>query len=191
MDRFPAIPAEQRNEAQQKVVDSLSSGPRGGVRGPFPALLYSPELAKHVENLGEHLRFRSVLPKALAEFAILITARQWTAQFEWYAHAKHALNAGLDPAIVGAIAKGERPAAMSPTETVVYEFCTELHKSSRVGDATFAKAIETFDRDGTIELITLTGYYTMVSMILNVAEVPLPAGEPVPLAPLPRSGSPQ
>jgi 4-carboxymuconolactone decarboxylase len=184
MKRFPDIPIENRTAEQQKVVDTIASGPRGGLRGPFPTLLHAPELASRLAHLGEYLRFNILLEKSLAELAVLVTARQWTAQFEFYAHAKHARNAGLDPAIIDAIANGHRPASMSQAETVVYDFCTELHRSHGVGDATFQRAVELFGHKGTAELIGLTGYYTMVAMVLNVAEVSVPVGEKPPLGPI-------
>lgn len=182
MTRFPDIPQKDWTEEQSKVVAEIASGPRGGVRGPFVVLLHTPELARRVAHLGEYLRFKNSLSNAIAEFAVLITAREWTAQFEFFAHAKHAANAGVDPAKIEAIAKRQRPAGMSPGETAVYEFCTELHKSHRVSDSNFRNVVGLFGQNGAADLIALTGYYTMVAMILNVAEVPVPAGETPPLA---------
>lgn len=182
MIRFPEIPQKELTADQSKVVAEIASGPRGGVRGPFVALLHAPELARRVAHLGEYLRFNSSLENPIAEFAVLITARQWTAQFEFYAHAKHARNAGVDPAKIEAIAGWQRPQSMSPAETAVYDFCTELHERHAVSDATFKRVADLFGHGGAADLIALTGYYTMVAMVLNVAEVPVPAGETPPLA---------
>jgi 4-carboxymuconolactone decarboxylase len=181
MTRFPEIPQDKRTSEQRAVAKAIASGPRGGLRGPFPTLLHAPELARRVADLGEYLRFNILLEKPLAELAVLVTAQQWTAQYEFFAHAKHALNAGLDPAIIDAVAKGQRPAKMSQAETVVYEFCMEMHRSRGVGDATFQRAVDLFGHKGAAELICLSGYYTLVAMVLNVAQVTVPAGEKPPL----------
>jgi 4-carboxymuconolactone decarboxylase len=181
MTRFPQIPDKDRTEEQNKVVEEIASGPRGGVRGPFVALLHAPELARRVAHLGEYLRFNNSLDNAIAEFAVLITARQWKAQFEFFAHAKHARTAGVDPAVIDAIAKGERPSGLSPVQAAVYDFCSELQATHGVSDANFKRIVDLFGHRGAADLIALTGYYTMVAMILNVAEVSVPAGESPPL----------
>ena len=181
MIRFPAIPENELTEDQRKVIDEIASGPRGGIRGPFVALLHAPELARRVAHLGEYLRFNNSLDDAIAEFAVLITARQWTAQFEFFAHARHARNAGVDPAKIEAIAKRQRPVNMSPAEATVYDFCTALHERHAVGDENFKRVTDLYGHRGAADLIALTGYYTMVAMVLNVAEASVPAGEKPPL----------
>ena len=127
------------------------------------------------------------MPARLNELAILITARAWDAQFEWWAHHRLALEAGLDPAVAADIAEGRRPASMQADEAVVYDFCTELRTTRRVSDATLAAALDLLGEQGVIELIAVCGYYDMVSMTLNVAEVPLPDGVEPPLKPLRRT----
>jgi 4-carboxymuconolactone decarboxylase len=172
--------------AQRAAADAIRTGPRGGLRGPFQAWLRSPELADRLQKVGEFVRFSSSVPPRLNELAILITARAWDAQFEWWAHHRLALEAGLDPQIAVDIAEGRRPSAMQPDETVVYDFCTELRTTRRVSDATLAAALELLGEQGVIELIGVSGYYDVVSMTLNVAEVALPDGVEPPLKPLPR-----
>ena len=108
--------------------------------------------------------------------AILITARAWTAQYEWYAHKSAALQAGLNPAIVDAIGGGKKPASMTAEEEVVYNFCTELLTTKQVSDPTFQSAVKSFGERGVVDLIGVTGYYQLVSMLLNVDRYPLPAG---------------
>ncbi|HVZ51915.1 MAG TPA: carboxymuconolactone decarboxylase family protein [Pseudolabrys sp.] len=181
MIRFPEIAENDRSEDQRKVVAEIASGPRGGVRGPFVALLHAPELARRVAHLGEYLRFNNSLDNAIAEFAVLITARQCTAQFEFFAHARHARNAGVDPAIIEAIARREPPPGLSPAQGAVYDFCMELHRRHAVSDANFQRIVDLYGHRGAADLIALTGYYTMVAMVLNVAEVPVPPGEKPPL----------
>lgn len=188
--RLPPVPEERLTEAQRRVAAGISGGPRGGLRGPFPALLRSPELADRFQRVGEYLRFNSSIPTALNELAILVTARTWSAQFEWYAHHLLAMKAGLPPAIAEAIAEGCRPEGMDADQSIVYDFCTELHTTHAVSDATYAAARERFGEQGVVELLGVSGYYVAVAMVLNVAQVPLPPGMPEPLKPLPRPGSP-
>ena len=163
-------------EAQQRVYRAIAGGPRGGVRGPFNALLRSPELADRVQKVGEYLRFESSLPPRLNELAILINARFWGSKYEWYAHRPLAEKGGLAPAIADDVARNTRPSRMEPDEAVVYDFCTALHTTHEVDDALFARAVATVGERGVIDLIGVSGYYTLVSMVLNVAEIPLPAG---------------
>jgi 4-carboxymuconolactone decarboxylase len=163
-------------EAQQRVYRAIAGGPRGGVRGPFNALLRSPELADRVQKVGEYLRFESSLPARLNELAILINAHFWGSKYEWYAHRPLAEKGGLAPAIADDVARNTRPSSMQPDEAVVYDFCTALHTTHAVDDALFARAVATVGERGVIDLIGVSGYYTLVSMVLNVAEIPLPTG---------------
>ena len=133
------------------------------------------------QKVGEYLRYQSSLPLRLNEFAILITARQWDAQIEWFVHHPLALKAGLAPAVAADLAQGKRPAGMQDDEAIVYQFCKELHETKRVSDPTFKAMLDKFGERGVIDLIGLTGYYTMLAMVLNVAQQPLPGGAPPPL----------
>jgi 4-carboxymuconolactone decarboxylase len=178
--RFPTLAREQMTEAQKRVYDGIVSGPRGGARGPFNALLRSPELADRVQKVGEYLRFNSSVPARLNELAIIVNARFWGSKYEFFAHRVLALKAGLAPSIADDVAKNTRPAGMKPDEELVYDFCTTLHRQHAIDDALFTRAVETVGEQGVIDLIGVSGYYTLVSMVLNVADVPLPPGEPSP-----------
>ena len=194
-DRFPVISPEQMNPEQKKLLEALLSGPRGGgdaspemvkrilTRGPFNAWMRSPELGDRLQKVGEYIRFKTSLPLRLNEFAILITARHWTSQYEWYAHHPLALKAGLDPQIIGDLAENKRPRNMKPDEAAVYDFCTQLHRNHNVSEAAFMRALDLFGEQGVVDLIGVSGYYTAVSMTLNVAQVPVPDGKN-PLRPL-------
>jgi 4-carboxymuconolactone decarboxylase len=184
--RFPPLAPEAMTPAQRKAAEDIVAGPRGGLRGPFQAWLRSPELAGRLQRVGEYLRFSSSVPRRLNELAILITARAWDAQYEWYAHHRLALEAGLDPAVAQDVAEGRRPRSMKPDEAIVYDFCTELRTTRRVSDAVLTRAIELLGDQGVIDLIGVSGYYDVVSMTLNVAEVPLPQAVEPPLKPLER-----
>lgn len=177
MPRFPELRAEQMTEAQKRVHQSIAAGPRGGVRGPFNALLRSPELADRVQKVGEYLRFNTSLPARLNELAILINARFWGSKYEWYAHHPLALKGGLAESVADDLARNERPASMQPDEALVYDFCTALHTQHAVDDALFDRAVTLLGERGVMDLIGVSGYYTLVSMVLNVADIPLPAGE--------------
>jgi len=179
-ERFKPLALEEMSPEQRRMAENLLNGPRKGMRGPFSALLYSPETGDCAQMLGEQVRFRNTLPDKLKELAILLVARHWTAQFEWYAHRRLALQAGLDAAIADAIAEGRRPAKLAEDEAVVYAFATELLDSKEVSDASFAAVKDRFGEKGAIDLICTMGYYGLVSMVLNVNRYPIPA-DAVPL----------
>ncbi len=178
--RFPSLEPERMSPEQKRAHDAIAGGPRGGVRGPFGVLLRSPELADRVQKVGEQLRFHSSLPARLNEFAILINARFWGSTYEWYAHRPFAVKGGLAESIVDDLAQNRRPAGMKPDEDVVYDFCTALHRRHAVDDALFTRAVTLLGEQGVVDLIGVSGYYTLVSMVLNVAEIPLPAGAAAP-----------
>jgi 4-carboxymuconolactone decarboxylase len=180
MTRLPMIPEDKLTDAQRRAVQAVTAGKRAGVRGPFPALLRSPELCEKAAVLGEMMRFNTSLPPRLSEMAILITAYNWRAQYEWYAHAPLAAKGGLADDVIEAIRLGKRPASMKADETVLYDLCTELHNTKRVSDATYKKAVETFGENGVVEILGVNGYYVLVSMVLNTAQVALPEGEKLP-----------
>jgi 4-carboxymuconolactone decarboxylase len=185
-ERFPQLTLEQMTPEQKTVAEAIMSGPRGGLRGPFNAWLRSPEVGDRLQRVGEELRFRSAIPPALNEFAILITAREWTSQHEWYAHHSLAMKAGLPPQIAADLAQGRKPEGMDADTALVWQFCTELHRNHVVSDATYAAAKQRFGEQGVVDLIAVSGYYVTVSMTLNTAQVGLPPGVAPPLPELRR-----
>lgn len=184
-DRFPAIAAEAMTEAQRALVAEIAGGPRSGVRGPFLALLHNPPLAHRVQALGEHLRFGTGLPPALVELAVLVTARRWTCQFEWVAHARIARKEGLPEPVIAAIAAGQRSTSMTEDEALVYDVAMAAHATGNLPDPLFTAAEARFGRAGILDLLALCGYYSLLAMVLNTARPALPDGTPPPLAPLP------
>jgi 4-carboxymuconolactone decarboxylase len=180
---MPALAPERMTEAQREAAAELAAGPRGGVRGPFVALLRSPELMRRLQRVGEYLRFGSRLEPRLGELAVLITARRWTQQFEWAVHRPLALAAGLPAAVADALAEGRRPSAMTEDEALVHDVCEELFRTHGLSDASYARAVARLGEDGLVDLLGLLGYFTTVSMVLNVARTPPPAGAEA--APLP------
>jgi 4-carboxymuconolactone decarboxylase len=171
-DRMPEIPAGKLTETQKKAADEFVASRGTPPVGPFIPLLRSPEVMLRAKAMGDYLRFKSVLPPRLSEFAILITAREWTQQYEWGVHSPIALKAGISAEIVKAIAEGTRPAGMSEDETIVYAFCTELHHNKSVSDATYSQALAKFGESGIIDLTGINGYYTFLAMVMNVARTP-------------------
>jgi 4-carboxymuconolactone decarboxylase len=157
------------------MVEHLFAGERGGMNGPFNVLLRSPEMGDLAQKLGAQLRFHSTLSPKQRELAIIITARYWTAQYEWTAHRRLALQAGITPAIADAIAGGKRP-TLEPDEEIVYNFCNEILNTKQVSDATYKAAVDKLGERGVVDLTALVGYYQFVSMILNLDRYPLPDG---------------
>jgi 4-carboxymuconolactone decarboxylase len=183
-ERFKTLSEAEMTPEQRRLVQAIVAGPRKRMTGgPFQALLRSPELGDIVQQFGAHIRFKGVLPDPLKEFAILVTARHWTAQYEWQAHRKMGEAAGLDPAKADALAEGKRPEKMSPDEAAIYEFASELVRTGEVSDKSFAAIKERWGERGVVELILTVGYYTTVSMILNVHRHPIPP-DAKPLPPL-------
>lgn len=183
-DRFPAIPPEQMTPAQQEVAAAIAGGPRGSVRGPFLALLHNPPLAMRIQALGEHLRFGTGLPQALVELPILVTARRWNCQYEFFAHARIARNAGLAEPIIAAIAEGRRPEAMDADQAMVHDFAVATHRDGKPTDALCTAVEARFGKAGVLDLLALAGYYSMLAMVLNTADPALPDGATPPLQPL-------
>lgn len=200
--RMPYLTRAELNEEQRQLYEAITSGRRGqggqsgesgrlrlevskegGLIGPFNAWLRSPKIGHAAQQLGEALRFGSSLPNHLLEIAILVTAREWRARFEWWAHARLAQHAGVDPAIIESIRLGEVPAFSDPDQELVYRVSRELLATREVSEALYERAIERLGENGVVELVNLLGYYGMVSMTLNVFEVPLPPGEPDPFPP--------
>jgi 4-carboxymuconolactone decarboxylase len=181
-DRFSPLTWEKLTPEQKAMVDDLLSGSRTSLGGPFNALLRSPEMGNLAQNLGEYIRFRTSVPARLNEMAILMTAKWWSSQYEWYAHKPLALKAGLSAAVIDDIQAGRRPTAMKADEAVVYDFSNELRERRRVSDATFKAAVELLGEKGVMDLVAAMGYYDLVSMVLNVDQYPLPAGEALPFA---------
>lgn len=185
-DRMPPIPAERLTEAQKKAIQEFEAARKTGLSGPFWPLLRSPEVLSRARAMGDYLRFTSVLPPRLSEFVIIITARQWTQNYEWDVHAPLAEKGGLKPSIIAAVAEGRRPDGMAEDEELLYTFCDELHRNRSVSDATYARAVKAFGEQGVIDVLGISGYYTMLAMVLNTARTPVPAGHTPGLLPFPR-----
>ena len=181
MTRLAPLDLEKLTDEQKESADAIRNGPRGGLRGPFEAWLRAPGLADTAQRLGAYCRFGSSLAGDINELAILLTGKYWKAQFEFWAHARLALEAGLAPEIIEAVRTGAAPPFTREIERVVYAVVTEYFETHRLSDGTYARAIEVLGERGLVDLIGVVGYYGLVSMTLNVFEVGLPEGQKDPL----------
>jgi 4-carboxymuconolactone decarboxylase len=173
---------DEMTPAQRRVADAAVSGKRGRIPAPLRAWLHSPEMGDRAQSLGEFLRYDTSLGPVLAELAILVTARFWASHFEWYAHKRDGLKAGIDPAIIDAIATRRLPIFPDPKMQIVYDYATILHNQHRVPTDLHHTAVAALGETGVVELVGLLGYYTMVAMTLNAFEIGLPEGETPELA---------
>ena len=180
-DRLAPLPSAQWTDAQRAAAQSVIEGPRGALYGPFVPLLRSPELMQHAQAMGAYLRYRSALGTRLSELAILVTARQWNQQVEWAIHAPIAQAGGIGAGIVEAVARWVRPHGMREDEAAVHDFCIELYRDKRVSDATYANALALFGEQGVVDLTAINGYYTLLAMVMNVAQTAVPASTAAPL----------
>jgi 4-carboxymuconolactone decarboxylase len=181
--RFVPLSRAEMTEAQARVVDDAIAGKRGSAPPPLLAWLASPELAQRAQKLGEFARFDTSLPPRLSELAILVTARFWTSHYEWFAHKRIALGAGLEPQIIDAILRRVEPRLEDPAAKAVYAFSKVLHETHAVPDDIYAEAVRQLGRKGVVELVGILGYYTLISMTLNTFEIGLPDGAASELTP--------
>lgn len=183
-DRMPSVPQDQWTDQQRQAAAKFAELRGQDVFGPFAVMLRSPEVMLRAAAMGDYMRHHTVLPPKLNEFVILLTARHWTQQFEWYVHQPAALQAGLGHDIVNAIAAGRRPIGMSDEEKAVHDFTIELLRGQNVSDPVYAAAVSRFGEQGVIDMVGVAGYYTFLSMIMNTARTPVPADSTVPPLPV-------
>src|SRR5258708_40196107 len=178
--RFPELTVEQLDAAQRRVGDEVIKVSSVGLGGPYNPLLRSPVLGQRLLDLFHYLRWETSVPIRLNEFAILIIARQWRSQVEWFAHAPLAQKSGLSPDIIAELKASKRPSSMAEDETVVYDFVTELTTAKRVSDPTFARAKKVFNDQQIVDLTAVSGNYVMVAMMLAMADETVPPGKEPP-----------
>lgn len=174
--RFPQLTLDQLSGQARPLGEEIMKISSVGLAGPYNPMLRSPLMGDRLFRLLDYLRFNTTVPRRLNEFAILIQARLWTSQVEWYAHHPLALKAGLAASVAADLKAGRRPANMQADEAVVYDFCMELSTKHEVSDATFARARELFSDQQIVDLIAVSGTYVTVAMLLNAAQEPAPGG---------------
>ena len=176
MIRLQETAYDRMTPEQQRVHDAIVGGPRGSIRGPFLAWLANPAFADAAQKVGEYCRFGTTLPRDLAELAICVTAAHYRAEFEWWAHARMAHEAGLPPAVTDAIRRGREPRLDTVAARSVYRTAVALNRRHRLSDAEFAEAREVLGEQALVDVVGLCGYYALVSLTLNAFEVPVPDG---------------
>lgn len=182
MARIPDLRADEMTAAQKRLFDEIAGPRRGVVQGPFAIWLRHPELVDKANQLGNLLRAGTSVPTRLSELAILVTARHWTAQYEWFAHRPHAEAADISPDVIEAIRTRKQPDFARDDERIVHALCSELYENGKVADDTYDRAVDVLGRMAVIELVAIAGFYSMVALTLNAFEAPLPDGAPLPLA---------
>lgn len=174
--RFPQITLDQLSGQSRQLGEEIMKISSVGLAGPYNPMLRSPEMAERLFRLLDYLRFNTSVPRRLNEFAILIQARLWTSQVEWYAHYPLAIKAGLAESVAADLKAGRRPAQMQKDEALVYDFCMELSTKHAVSDETFARAREVMTDRQIVDLIAVSGTYVTAAMLLNAAQEPAPGG---------------
>src|SRR6202521_3814508 len=183
--RFPQLKMEQLNDQQRPFADEIMKVSSIGITGPYNSMLRSPIMGQRLFNLLDYVRFNTSMPRKLNEFAILIQARLWTSQVEWYAHYPLAIKAGLPEAVAADRKEGSKSASMQPDEAAVYDFCMELSTRHEVTDATFKRTRELYSEQQVNDLIAVSGTYITAAVMANTAEEQVPAGKTPPLPELP------
>jgi 4-carboxymuconolactone decarboxylase len=176
MPRYEQQDPATLDAAQKRIWDACTAGPRGAVPPPVHVWLKSPGLADHAHQLGAHVRFGTPFTPKQTEIAILVTARYWTAQFEWAAHVRLGLQAGLSQAQIDAIAERRTPEFADADDRLVYEFAHSYYQNHRVSDDVYERVRARWGDKGVVDLAGLIGYYSFVSVTLNVFDVPTPPG---------------
>jgi 4-carboxymuconolactone decarboxylase len=175
--RLKLLSLGEMSADQKEIYDEAIAGKRGAAPAPMMAWLNSPDMARHATRLGEQLRFNTIFPPKLSEIAILVTARHWTAHYEWYAHKRLALKGGMEPDIIDDIRDRRTPVFDDPKGQMIYDVARSLHEGHGLSQVLYDAAVELLTLRGVTEIIGLCGYYTMVSMTLNTFEFDLPDGQ--------------
>jgi len=181
--RIEVLAEDKLTAVQRALLDSIRSGPRGGsttIRGPFAVFLHAPEFGELAQQLGGFCRYQTAVPPRLSEFAILVTAKLWRAQYEWFAHVPQAERVGVTKETISDLHKGRMPKSLPKDERAIYDFIQELYKTRRVSDKTFERVRALLGDAATVELVGILGYYVLISMILNVFRMSPPPDETLP-----------
>jgi 4-carboxymuconolactone decarboxylase len=178
--RFPQLSLDQLDDKQKPLGEQVMKVSSIGIAGPYNSMLRSPVLGQRLFDLFHYLRWETSVPIRLNEFAILIIARQWRSQVEWYAHAPLAAKAGLSADVIAELKTGKRPSNMAEDEAAVYDFVTELTTTHKVSNEIFAQAKRVFSDQQVVDLTAVAGNYIMVAMLLTMSEATVPAGKEPP-----------
>jgi 4-carboxymuconolactone decarboxylase len=169
-ERLPTIPPAQYSQEQRQAAADFEAARKVPVFGPFEPMMYSPEVMSQARAMGDYLRYKSAIGNTLSELVILITAHEWTQDYEWAVHYPIALKAGIRKDLADDIGVGRRPNAMSQEQETVFDFTVELLRNKHVSDRTFESAKSRFGAKGVIDMTGIVGYYSFLAMQLNVAQ---------------------
>ena len=175
-NRMPPQSEAEYTDAQKAAIAAFEKQRGRKIGGPFVPLLRSPRVFEIAIQMGYYLRYDTGLTSTLTEFAILITARKWSQNYEWFAHRKIAEEVGLEPAKIEAVREGRRPQNMSDDEEAVYDYCTELHQNGQVSDTTYNRLQQKFGDQAIIDFTAICGHYSLLAMVMNGTNTPLPVG---------------
>jgi 4-carboxymuconolactone decarboxylase len=181
MSRLPSVNRDELSPDGQELWDSIVEGrgkhlvtPDGGLAGPFNAFVHAPEAGWRISSLGQQLRFGTSIERRLSELAIITVGARWQAEFEWWAHARMAREHGIADAIVDAIGRDEDPPITAEDERAIYTAAYRLSRTGRLDADAYSGAHLLLGDAGMVELVSLCGYYTLISFLLNAFEVPGP-----------------
>ena len=172
MTRIKDWTVENLTEEQKEIHDAIVSGPRGHVVGPLRIWLNNPGLARSAQTVGEYARYGTSLSKGLSELAIITTGRVWSSAFEWEHHAPLAIEGGIDPENVDIISMGQRPNFIKAEEEAVFDFAAEANILKNVSDNTYNNLVNILNETAAIDIVGICGYYSLISMTLNVFKFP-------------------
>jgi 4-carboxymuconolactone decarboxylase len=178
LPRVPLLEPAQMSPEQKRIHDVIASGPRGQVRGPLAVWLHRPAMAERAQALGQYCRYETSLPTRLSEWAILVMARHWRSEYEWWAHKPLALKAGVSAPMIDALRNGEPVPYSHPDEALVHEFLTVLHETRHTPDDLYRRVVHVLGEAGVIDLVSIAGYYTLIAMTLGVFDIQPPEGTP-------------
>lgn len=181
MTRTPYLSPEQMSPEQRRIYDDIVASRGKWLNGPYAPMLHQPRMAEPAQRLGDFLRYHTSLAPRLSELAIVIVARHWDSDFEWYQHAAIALRSGVSGAVIEAIRLRQVPPGLPVDAQAVYDFTRSLLERHRVDDALYEQTKALLEMVGVVELTGLIGYYTFIALTLNAHEVPLPDGVQPPL----------
>lgn len=184
--RFPQITLDQLDSQGKALAQEILSISSVGLAGPYNVMFRSPIFADRMKRLLDYLRFNSSLPTRINEFAILIQARLWTSQVEWYAHYPLALKAGLAQEVADDLKANIRPRNMQADESIAYDVCMQMTQNHEISDELFHEAKTILGEKQLVDLIAVTGTYVTVAMLLSLGEEPSPADKPLPFPEKPR-----
>lgn len=181
LPRVPLLEPAQMSPEQKRIHDVITSGPRGQVRGPLAVWLHRPAMAEHAQALGQYCRYETSLPTRLSEWAILIMARHWRSEYEWWTHKPRAIKAGVDGKMIAALRDGAPITYAHADEALVHEFLTVLHETRRIPQELYDRIVHVLGESGVIDLVSIAGYYTLIAMTLGAFDIQPPEGTAVEL----------